>query len=109
MEDHFGILVRFTLKDGAEEAFDKLVAETVEEIRAHEPDTLIYTCHTVEEHPQQRIFYELYRNRTTFNAHEAQPHIARFLADREQYLLSYEVDFLALTTGKGVPMTGEGS
>ena|SRR6266404_2826644 len=98
----FGLSVRFTCKDGGSaEAFDKLVAETVTGIRQHEPGTLVYAVHTVEGKPLQRIFYELYRDRAAFDAHEGQPHTRRMLADRKQFLASVEVDFLTLIDGKG--------
>ena len=60
----FGLCVRFTCKDEASaEAYDRLVAETVEAIKANEPGTLVYATHLVEGQPLQRIFYELYRDR----------------------------------------------
>lgn len=98
----FGLSVRFTCRDADSAAgFDRLVAETVPEIRAHEPGTLVYAVHTVEGKPLERVFYELYRDRAAFDAHEGQPHTRRFLASREQFLSSAEVDFLSLQTGKG--------
>jgi quinol monooxygenase YgiN len=98
----FGLAVRFTCKDKASaDAFDKLVAETVAQIREREPGTLVYAVHTVEGQPLQRIFYELYRDRDAFDAHETQPHTRLMLAEREQYLSGVEVDFLTLQTGKG--------
>jgi quinol monooxygenase YgiN len=98
----FGLTARFTCKDEANaEAFDRLVAETAPGIRQHEPGTLIYAVHTVEGQPLQRIFYELYRDRAAFDAHETQPHTRRFLAEREKYLASTDVDWLTLQTGKG--------
>jgi quinol monooxygenase YgiN len=98
----FGLSVRFTCKDAdSAQAFDKLVAETVTQIRAREPGTLVYAVHTVEGKPLERIFYELYRDRAAFDAHEEQPHTRRMLADREQFLASVEVDFLTLQVGKG--------
>jgi quinol monooxygenase YgiN len=98
----FGLSVRFTCKDQASaEAYDRLVAETVEAIKAHEPGTLIYAAHTVRDHPLQRVFYELYRDRAAFEAHEAAPHTRRYLAERDQYLASTEVDWLTLQAGKG--------
>jgi quinol monooxygenase YgiN len=97
-----GLTVRFTCKDEASaEAFDGLVTETAPGIRQHEPGTLIYAVHTVEGQPLQRIFYELYRDRAAFEAHEAQPHTRRFLAERDKYLASTDVDWLTLQTGKG--------
>jgi quinol monooxygenase YgiN len=98
----FGLSVRFTCKDQASaEAYDKLVAETIEKIKTDEPGTLVYASHTVEGQPLQRVFYELYRDKAAFEAHEAAPHSRRYLAERDQYLASTEVDWLTLQTGKG--------
>jgi quinol monooxygenase YgiN len=98
----FGLSVRFTCKDlESAEGFDKLVAETVAQIRQHEAGTLVYAVHSVEGKPLERVFYELYADRAAFDAHEEYPHTRRMLADREQFLASVEVDFLTLQTGKG--------
>ena len=68
----FGLFVRFTCKDEASaEAYDRLVAETLEGIETGEPGTLVYASHLVEGQPLQRIFYELYRDKAAFEAHEA--------------------------------------
>ncbi len=96
----FGLCVRFTCKDEASaEAYDRLVAETVEAIRANEPGTLVYASHLVEGQPLQRIFYELYRDRAAFEAHEAASHTRRYLDERGKYLASTEVDWLTLQIG----------
>jgi quinol monooxygenase YgiN len=98
----FGLCVRFTCKKEAiAEAYDRLVAQTVEGIRAHEPGTVVYACHRVDGQPLQRVFYELYQDEAAFEAHEAAPHTRRYLAEREQYLAATEVDRLTLQTGKG--------
>ena len=98
----FGLSVRFTCKDPqSAEGFDALVAETVPQIRQNEPGTLVYAVHTVEGKPLERIFYELYRDRAAFDAHEEQPHTRHFLAARGKFLDSVEVDFLTLQIGKG--------
>lgn len=98
----FGLSVRFTCKDETAAAgFDKLAAETVPLIREHEAGTVVYAVHTVDGKPLERIFYELYRDRAAFDAHEEQPHTRRFLAAREQFLASVDVDFLSLQIGKG--------
>ena len=48
----FGLCVRFTCKDEASaEAYDRLVAETVEAIKTDEPGTLVYATHLVEGQP----------------------------------------------------------
>jgi len=98
----YGLVVRFTCKDQASaEAYDRLVAETIEGITTGEPGTLVYASHLVDGEPLQRIFYELYRDKAAFEAHEAAPHTRRYLAERGQYLASTEVDRLTLQTGKG--------
>jgi quinol monooxygenase YgiN len=98
----FGLCVRFTCKDETSaEAYDRLVAETIEAINAHEPGTIVYASHLVDGQPLQRIFYELYRDEDAFHAHEAAPHTRRYLDERDQYLAGTEVDWLTLQIGKG--------
>src|SRR5262245_7704778 len=97
------LVVRFTVRVGAEDSFDTLVEQTVAGIRDHEPGTLIYTCHKVDSAPNQRVFYELYRDRAAFESHEQQPHTQHFLATREALLESTQVDFLSLADGKPFP------
>jgi quinol monooxygenase YgiN len=98
----FGLCVRFTCKDqAAAEAYDRLVAETIEAIKANEPGTLVYASHLVKGEPLQRIFYELYRDKAAFEAHEAAAHTRHYLDERDQYLASTEVDWLTLQMGKG--------
>ena len=96
----FALFVRFNVRPGAETAFDELVTETTAAIREREPGTLVYACHQVADKPGQRVFYELYRDRAAFDAHEEQPHVKRFLADRQALLDSFEVDFMTLDDGK---------
>ena len=102
MEQPFGLVVRFALKRGAGEAFDRLTSETVEQIRAHEPGTLLYAVHRVEGEPDIRLFYELYRDRAAFDHHEAQIHTRRFLAERGRYLVGFDVDELSVIVAKGI-------
>jgi quinol monooxygenase YgiN len=90
----FGLVVRFTVRPGAEAEFDALIKRTVALIRTQEPGTLIYNCHHVDGAARQWIFYELYRDRAAFDAHEQQDHVKRFLTEREPLLESKEVRFL---------------
>lgn len=96
----FALVVRFTVRPGAEADFDDLIARTTAEIREREPGTMVYACHRVDGAPRQRIFYELYRDRNAFDAHEQQEHVRHFLAARDAMLESTDVDFLTLTDGK---------
>ncbi|KUO20535.1 putative quinol monooxygenase [Streptomyces dysideae] len=101
MTEGFGLVVRFTLRDqDTATAFDHLCAETLEGIKVQEPGTLTYVTHIPVDEPLTRVFYELYADRAAFEAHEAQPHTKRFLAEREQYLAGVEVTFLNAIAGK---------
>jgi len=102
--DGFALTVRFTIKPGHEDDFDRLTTETLSAIRTREPETLVYVSHRVVDSPRERIFYELYRDHAAFDAHEQQPHVKRFLDDREQHLDSFTVDQMTPVAGK----TGDG-
>ena len=95
MNERYGLVVHFSLKPGCQAAFDQLAAETIEGIRQHEPGTLIYISHAAYDRPDLRVFYELYADRKAFEAHEEQPHVRRFLAEREALLTGVDVVFLA--------------
>jgi quinol monooxygenase YgiN len=100
MSGRFGLYVRHTLKDGAAETFDRLVAATTEGVRRNEPGTLVYVSHVVEGQPNLRVFYELYRDREAFDEHERQEHTQHFLAEREALVDEIEVDWLTAPVGK---------
>jgi len=104
-QGRFGLVVRFRLKPGHGDAFDKLVSETLGEIEDREPGTLVYTSHGVNGAPDDRLFYELYEDRAAFQAHEAQPHVRRFLDERGQHIDDFEVDFLDVVATKSLPMS----
>lgn len=99
------LIVTHVLLPGHEEAFDALVARTLEGIRASEPGTLIYVSHAVAGEPPRRIFYELYADRAAFEAHEQQPHVQRFLAGRLDHVESFDVDFLDPVAGTAAVTT----
>ena len=102
----YGLVVRFTIKEGQLAAFDALVAETLAGIRAHEPGTLVYVSHAVQDDPDVRVFYELYADRGAFAAHEEQPHTKHFLDQRPHFVEAFTVDFLDAVDGKA-PQPGE--
>ncbi|MEU0086882.1 antibiotic biosynthesis monooxygenase [Streptomyces sp. NPDC006274] len=104
MSEGFGLVVRFMLKgDDAATAFDELCVRTLEGIRELEPGTLVYVSHVPDGEPLVRVFYELYTDRAAFEEHEAQPHVRRFLAERETFLAGIDVTFLNAVAGKVPP------
>jgi len=96
------LVVTHRLLPGHEDAFDALTLTTLESIRALETDTLVYAVHTTPGEPLERVFYELYRDRAAFEAHEAFPHLRTFLAERPAHIESVEVTFLDLQAVAGV-------
>ncbi|MFI1161912.1 putative quinol monooxygenase [Streptomyces sioyaensis] len=108
--DGYALLVRFVVRDGAQPAFDTLVARTVGLIRTHEPGTLVYAVHTTGT-PSERIFYELYRDPEAFAFHERQQYIQEFLTVRGALLQTPpEVTVLTPTMHalRRTPTTGSG-
>ncbi|MGS2592155.1 putative quinol monooxygenase [Streptomyces hebeiensis] len=100
MTSGYALAVRFTTRDAdAAQQFDALVNRALEGIR-NEPGTLVYVVHVPEDEPLVRVFYELYADYDAFQAHEAQEHTKLMLREREQYLISTEVEFLNEMTGK---------
>lgn len=100
----FGLLTVFTLIDGTGELFDRLAEETVEAVRRSEPDTLVYVCHSVKSAPLQRIVYELYRDEVAYTDHQRQPHVERFVGERQTMVLATNVIELKVNAAKVVPL-----
>jgi quinol monooxygenase YgiN len=94
------VVVRFRVRQGREAEFDDLVARTTTDVRSHEPSTLVYAWHRVEDAPRDRIFYGLWDDRASFLAHGGQPHMRQFQDAREPLLESTHADYLVLAEGK---------
>jgi len=63
---------------------------------------LLYVTYKGDDDPETRIFYELYRDRAAFDAHEEQPHVRQFLSERERLVEHFEVDRLTPHAPAGV-------
>jgi quinol monooxygenase YgiN len=100
----YGRIVIFTLLEDRVADFDRLAEQTAEEVRTGEPDTLVYVIHLVPNAPMQRIFYEIYRDRAAFDAHESQPYMQRFVAERRSCVLATNVIELRLKYAKVAPL-----
>ncbi|GAA4977290.1 quinol monooxygenase YgiN [Nonomuraea thailandensis] len=100
----YGLLTVFTIVDGAGDAFDRLAEATVEAVRRGEPDTLVYACHAVKSAPLQRIVYELYRDEVAYRDHQRQPHVERFVNERQAMVLATNVIELDVNAAKVVPL-----
>jgi quinol monooxygenase YgiN len=92
----FGQIAIYTLIEDQVHEFDRLTERVVGQVRASEPDTLVYIVHAVPSAPMQRILYEVYRDRAAFDRHERQPYVTEFEADRRPYVLATNVIELGL-------------
>jgi quinol monooxygenase YgiN len=95
-----GQIVIFTLLDGSVPAFDAMIGSVTEQVRAGEPGTLVFIVHAVPSAPQQRILYEVYRDRDAYQAHQQQPYLMRFEQDRREHVLATNVIELSLQPAK---------
>ncbi len=100
----YGRIVIFTLLEDRVADFDRLAEQTAEQVRTGEPDALVYVIHLVPNAPMQRIFYEIYRDRAAFDAHESQPYMQRFVAERRSCVLATNVIELRLKYAKVAPL-----
>jgi quinol monooxygenase YgiN len=104
------LVVRFDCRDESAAArFDELTAEAVRLISEREPGTLVYATAAVEGEPLARVFYEVYRDRAAFRAHEEAEHVRQFHARKDPLLTSTRVEFLKLGAGKGLDSCKPGS
>jgi quinol monooxygenase YgiN len=87
----FGLIAIYTLAEGKEEKFDALAERLVEQVRASEPDALVYAVHSVPNAPMQRIFYEVYRDQTAYEEHKRHSYIRRFDVERAPFVLATNV------------------
>jgi quinol monooxygenase YgiN len=99
-----GLIAIYTLLEDKVADFDRAADEVAEQVRANEPDTLVYVIHTVPKAPMQRIFYEVYRDRAAFEQHEKQAYVQRFVTARRPYVLATNVIELRLKYAKVSPL-----
>jgi quinol monooxygenase YgiN len=92
------------LYEGRVEDFDRLTRRLVRQVRAQEPDTLVYIVHAVPSAPMQRILYEVYANREAYEAHKRQPYVVEFEADRRPYVLATNIIELGLQQAQVSPL-----
>ena len=98
----FSLVVRFDCRDDAAAVrFDELTEVAVRQISEREPGTLIYATSAVEGEPLARVFYEVYRDREAFRAHEEAEHVREFHARKDPLLTGTRVEFLTPGATKG--------
>jgi quinol monooxygenase YgiN len=102
--DLFGQIAIYTLLEDRVDDFDRLTRRVVRQVRAQEPDTLVYIVHAVPSAPMQRILYEVYRDRSAYEEHKRQPYVVAFEADRRPFVLATNIIELGLQQAKVSPL-----
>ena len=95
----YGRIMIYTLIDGHADHFDRLAAEVAHAVRQVEPGTLVYACHTVDNAPNQRLFYQLFRDANSVEAHTRQPHVQRFAQEARAHVSATNVIELTVSAG----------
>jgi quinol monooxygenase YgiN len=96
----YGQIAIYTLLEHGAEEFDRLAEQVVEQVRANEPDTLLYVLHGVPSAPLQRILYEVYRDRVAYDNHACQSYIREFELGRLPLVLATNVIELGVRQAK---------
>ncbi len=96
----YGRITMYTLIDGHQEAFDRLAAEVTRAVLEREPGTLVYACHSVDNAPAQRIFYQLFRDAAAVEEHTRQPHVQRFAGEAQAHVSGTNVIELTVNAAK---------
>jgi quinol monooxygenase YgiN len=99
----YGRIMIYTLLEGHAEAFDRLAAQVAHAVRQAEPGTLVYACHTVDNAPDQRLFYQLFRDANAVEAHTRQPHVQRFAREARAHVGGTNVIELTVSAGNIAP------
>lgn len=102
----YGRITIYSLLDGHADAFDRLAAEVARAVRAGEPGTLVYTCHTVDNATNQRIFYQLFRDASAVEEHTRQEHVQWFAREARAHVGGTNVIELTVNAGKVAPADG---
>ncbi len=100
----FGQITIYTVLDECIDDFDRMSERVVEQVRANEPGTLVYIAHAVPTAPMQRILYEVYKDRASYDDHLLQPYVARFEAQRRAMVLATNAIELGLQQAKVSPL-----
>jgi quinol monooxygenase YgiN len=95
----YGRIMIYTVIEGHDDAFDRLAAEVVQAVRQSEPGTLVYACHTVDNSPGQRLFYQLFRDANAVEEHTRQPHVQRFAREARAHVSGTNVLELTVSAG----------
>ncbi len=79
-QDAAGSITQLAILGLNEEKADEAIAllkELVKAVEDNEPGVLAYICHRSEKEPGKIVFFEVYKDAATLQAHGATPHLAK--------------------------------
>ncbi|MDX6392413.1 MAG: hypothetical protein QOJ73_3476 [Streptosporangiaceae bacterium] len=100
----YGQIAIYTLLEHGAGEFDRLAEQVVEQVRADEPDTLVYVIHGVPSAPLQRILYEVYTDQAAYDDHTRQSYVREFEVGRLPLVLATNVIELGVRQAKVSPL-----
>jgi quinol monooxygenase YgiN len=100
----YGQIAIYTLLEHGAAEFDRLAEQVVEQVRAHEPDALVYVVHGVPSAPLQRILYEVYTDQAAYDDHSRQSYVREFEVGRLPLVLATNVIELGVRQAKVSPL-----
>jgi quinol monooxygenase YgiN len=92
--------------DKAAAEFDSLTARVFQQVRDHEPCTLVFAGHVVEGQPLTRVFYEVYRDQAGANVHARAEPLRQLRARQSSLVAGVQIEQLILDQAKGLPLDG---
>ncbi len=96
----YGQIAIYTLLESGAAEFDRLASTVLEQVRASEPDTLVFVVHGVPSAPLQRILYQVYRDRTAYDEHQRKSYVTDFEARLRPLVLATNVIELGVREAK---------
>ena len=103
MTTPFAIIVDFTLKPGAMDAFRRLIDSNALESCAREPGCRRFDVLVPDGEAERVVLYEIYDSRQAFDAHLKMEHFHRFDRDSASLVMRKAVTPLALVCAGDQP------
>ena len=72
------VIAKLKTKAGSEAQFEQAARKMIETVRAQEPGTMQYILHRSVKDPTQFVYYEVYKDQESFDAHGKTTHMREF-------------------------------
>lgn len=69
------VIARFKIKPEKEQEALAQLESLTQSVEANEPGVEAYLCHRSKDDPAEIVFFEVYKDKEAFGAHQATPHM----------------------------------